>query len=60
MPAKQNTCMKAEVLDISHNQECKSLCRERGGCIVQIEVDFSGGEPKSEIVGIYHPKEIRE
>ncbi len=60
MPAKQNTCMKAEVLDISHNQECKSLCRERGGCMVQIEVDFSGGEPKSEIVGIYHPKEIRE
>lgn len=57
MPAKQNTCMKAQVLEISHNQECKNLCKRRGGCIVQIEVDFSCGQPKSSMIGTYFPNE---
>ncbi len=57
MPAKQNTRMKAKLLNISHNQGCKKLCKERGGCIVQVEVDFSCGQPKSKIIGTYFPNE---
>lgn len=55
-PAKQNTRMEAKVLSISREAKCKKSCRNKKGCIMQIEVDFSCGQPKSRMVGIYSPK----
>lgn len=56
MPVKQKTRMKAPPLPISRETGCKKLCKNRNGCIKQIEVDFSCGQPKSRVVGTYYPE----
>lgn len=44
-PSKQETSMKAIPLEISRSSYCMNNCKESGGCIALIDVDFSEGRP---------------
>ena len=56
-PVKRESHMKADKLDIQREGECADSCKERGGCVTLIEVDFGSGNPASRIEGVYYPNE---
>lgn len=50
MPAKEGSRMAPHCLPINRSRECVSQCRERGGCIFQLVLDFHDSQPTCELV----------
>lgn len=50
IPQKQSTNMNSRPpLDVSRDQGCAASCKERGGCVVQIDINFSQGKPEAKL-----------
>lgn len=49
IPEKRGTGMDAKIQPIAREMCCTSLCKNRGGCMIQIDIDFSGKQPTGEI-----------
>ena len=57
LPEKSETVMKAFPQSIYRSTECCNSCRDHGGCVVLIDVDFSKGMPQYHIMKAIHPKD---
>lgn len=55
LPEKVGTIMNACPKSICRPAGCRDRCREQGGCVVMIDIDFSRGKPSHHIVDAFHP-----
>ena len=56
IPRKEKSAMDAKIQPISRPAECLVRCREQGGCVVFIDVDFSAGIPVAQVERPIHPQ----
>lgn len=56
MPEKEDTYMKAQCHKIQRKAECAGACRERGGCVVPIDVSFDKGIPVGDVREAVYPE----
>ena len=55
LPAKQRSHMNAAPVKFGRNAICAAACQNHGGCMVQIELDFSQGMPEGRIISTVSP-----